>query len=345
VKQLRIRWWMSALLLTGAFLFVFAWIGRPAALGQSSTPGAVTAPAPDWAFVVHGMQDPYAGVLTNPQEPAPGMRYVAFEVEVVNASDQPLSFASNAVHLWDDEGFSYRSGAVTGSEPALPGRTLPEGERARGWVWFAVPEEVTLTDILLVPSAPELRVGLDEVASIAGAAGSATTPGVTPTPATDTQAATEPAPPPATEPPAATSTAAPTANQAPTSVITIESAETPEGTVSATATPRPAVTATPRPVATSTPSIVTSAPTATPPSSESAIEPGSTVITADSDVNLRGGPSLDAAVIGIIPLGAELTVTGPAEAEGDILWWPVLVVATGEEGYVAGELLSPLGES
>jgi hypothetical protein len=345
VKQLRIRWWMSALLLTGAFLFVFAWIGRPAALGQSSTPGAVTAPAPDWAFVVHGMQDPYAGVLTNPQEPAPGMRYVAFEIEVVNASDQPLSFASNAVHLWDDEGFSYRSGAVTGSEPALPGRTLPEGERARGWVWFAVPEEVTLTDILLVPSAPELRVGLDEVASIAGAAGSATTPGVTPTPATDTQAATEPAPPPATEPPAATSTAAPTANQAPTSVITIESAETPEGTVSATATPRPAVTATPRPVATSTPSIVTSAPTATPPSSESAIEPGSTVITADSDVNLRGGPSLDAAVIGIIPLGAELTVTGPAEAEGDILWWPVLVVATGEEGYVAGELLSPLGES
>ena len=251
MKQLRIRWGMSALLLTGAFLFVFAWIGRPAALGQSSTPGAVTAPAPDWAFVVHGMQDPYAGVLTNPEEPAPGMRYVAFEVEVVNASDQPLSFASNAVHLWDDEGFSYRSGAVTGSEPALPGRTLPEGERARGWVWFAVPEDVTLTDILLVPSAPELRVGLDEVASIAGATGSATTPGVTPTPATETESATEPAPPPATEPPpAATSTAAPAANQAPTSVITIESAETPEGAVSATATPRPAVTATPRPVAT-----------------------------------------------------------------------------------------------
>src|SRR5918993_4746691 len=338
---------MSALMLTGAFLFVFAWIGRPAALGQSSTPAAVTAPAPDWAFVVHGMQDPYAGVLTNPQEPAAGMRYVAFEVEVVNASDQPLSFASNAVHLWDDEGFSYRSGAVSGSEPALPGRTLPEGERARGWVWFAVPEDVTLTDILLVPSAPELRIGLDEVASIVGETGSATTPGATPTPAAEAQAATEPAPPPATEPPpAATSTAAPVANQAPTSVITIEeSAETPEGAASATATPRTAVTATPRPVATATPAIVTSAPTATPPPSESVIEPGGTVITADSDVNLRDGPSLDAAVIGIIPLGAELTVTGPAEAEGDMLWWPVLVVATGEEGYVAGELLTPLGES
>ena len=306
--------------------------------GQSSTPGAASAPAPDWTFVVHGMQDPYAGVLTNPREPAPGMRYVAFDVEVVNASDQPLSFASNAVHLWDDEGFSYRSGAVTGSEPALPGRTLPEGERARGWVWFAVPEDVTLTDILLVPSAPELRIGLDEVASIAGVTGSATTPGATPTPATAAQAATEPAPPPATELPAAEI-------QAPTSVITIESAEPPQGAVSATATPRPAVTPTPRPVVTSTPAIVTSAPTATPPPTESAIAPGSTVVTADTDVNLRDGPSLDATVIGIIPLGAELTVTGPAVAGGDMLWWPVLVVATGEEGYVAGELLTPLGES
>jgi hypothetical protein len=37
-------------------------------------------------------------------------------------------------------------------------------------------------------------------------------------------------------------------------------------------------------------------------------------------------------------------VTGPAEVEGDALWWPVIVVATGEEGYVAGELLTPLDE-
>jgi hypothetical protein len=37
-------------------------------------------------------------------------------------------------------------------------------------------------------------------------------------------------------------------------------------------------------------------------------------------------------------------VTGPAEVEGDALWWPVIVVATGEEGYVADELLTPLDE-
>ena len=75
-----------------------------------------------------------------------------------------------------------------------------------------------------------------------------------------------------------------------------------------------------------------------------AIEPGTTVVNADSDANLRAGPSLDAEIIGTIPLGSELAVTGPAEAEGDALWWPVLVVATGEEGYVAEELLTPLGE-
>jgi hypothetical protein len=345
VNQLRIRWWMSALMLTSAFLLVQTRAGSPTALGQSSTPGAVTESAPDWAFVVHGMQDPYAGVLTNPQQPAPGMRYVAFDVEVVNASDQPLSFANDAVHLWDDEGFSYRSGTVIGSEPPLPGRTMPGGERARGWVWFAVPEDVTLTDILLVPSAPELRVGLEEVPSVAGAGSSATTTGVTPTPVANTQSATQPAPPPATEPPAVATSTLEAANQAPTSVITIESAETPETTVSATSTPRPAVTATPRPVVTPTPSIVTSAPTATPPPAVSAIEPGSTVITADSDANLRDGPSLDAAVIGTIPAGSEVTVTGPAVADSDMLWWPVLVVATGEEGYVAEELLTPLAES
>jgi hypothetical protein len=344
VNPLRTLWWWSALLVVSAFLVVST--GAPAVLGQSATPASVTAPAPDWTFVVHGMQDPYTGVLTDPQEPTPGMRYVGFDVEVVNASDQPLNFANNAVHLWDDEGFSYRSGVVVGSEPALPGRTMPGGERARGWVWFEVPEEVALTDILLVPSAPELRVGLDEVASIAGATG-ATTPGVTPTPATDTQPATAPVTPPLTETPvpAATSTAAPAANQAPTSVITIEEpGETPEGAAAATATPRPAVTATPRPVATATPAIVTSAPTAAAPAAEGGIEPGITVITAESDANLRGGPSIDSEIVGTIPLGTELAVTGPAVVGDDFVWWPVLVVATGEEGYVADELLTPLEE-
>jgi hypothetical protein len=340
VSQFRGLWW-AALVVASAVLFVQS--GAPAALGQSATPGAVTAAAPEWMFVVHGMQDPYAGVLTAGLEPAPGMRTVAFEVEVVNESDQPLSFADDAVVLRDDVGFSYRAGAVAGREPALSGRTLPAGERARGWVWFVVPEEATLTEILLVPAAPELRVGLDGVASIPGTPG-AEMAGVTPSPQSATRAVTPAVTPLATEPPVAEATA-PVSSQAPTSVIIIEgAAETPAGDVAATATPEPTSTPEPTaiPEATESPAIVPSAPTATPPA-ESDIEPGSTVVNADSDANLRAGPSLDAAIVGTIPLGSELAVTGPAEAEGDTLWWPVIVVVTGEEGYVAGELITPVG--
>jgi hypothetical protein len=344
VNQLRNLWWVPALLVASASAFLLVQIGVPAALGQDATPGAVTVPAPDWMFVVHGMQDPYAGVLTTQREPAPGMRYVGADVEVVNASDQPLSFADDSVVLRDDEGFSYRSGTVVGSEPALRGRIMPEGERARGWVWFEVPEGATLTEILLVPAAPELRVELDEVASIPGTPGAVTTAeDVTPSPAaTATQPVTPALTPLATETPesAATSTAAPAATQAPTSVITIESAETPEGAVSPTATPA----ATSTPAATATPAIVISAPTATPPEPETGIEPGTTVVNVESEANLRDGPSLDAAIVGTIPLGSELAVTGPAEAGDDLLWWPVTVVATGEVGYVAEELLTPLDE-
>ena len=342
MNQLRVLWRVSALLVVSAVLLVG--IGAPVALGQDATPAAVTAPAPEWTFGVHWMQDPYAGVLTNPGEPFPGMRYVGVDVEVVNASDQPLSFADNAVSLRDDAGFSYRSGTIAGSEPALQGRALPGGERARGWVWFEVPEDATLTEILLVPSAPELRLGLDQVASISTTPGPITTETavVTPEPAATATPATEPVTPMATEPPATdltdTATAAPAATLAPTSVIIIEGADTPEGDAPAP----PAATSTP--AVTATPAIVTSAPTETLPAPANGIEPGSTVITADSDANLRDGPSLDAPVIGTIPLGTELTVTGPAVAGDEFLWWPVMVLATGEEGYVAEELLTPLEE-
>jgi hypothetical protein len=222
---------------------------------------------------------------------------------------------------------------------------MPGGERARGWVWFEVPEGTTLTDIVLVPTAPELGVGLDEIRSISGTPDTATTlaPDVTPSPAV---IATEPASPtvtplPTEEPaPAETATVAPGGTVAPTSVIIIEGAVTPGRDESPTATPR----ATAVPVATATPAIVTSAPTATAPVAEIGIEEGSSVVTADSNANLRDGPSLDAAIIGSIPLGSELTVTGPAVVGDDFIWWPVLVVATGEEGYVAEELLSPVAE-
>src|SRR4051794_41926436 len=105
------------------------------------------------------MQDPYAGTLTTPPQPVPGMRYVGFDVEVVNDSDQPLSFAGTGVYLRDDQGFSYRSGTVAGREPSLAGRTMPAGERGRGWGWVEGPAGADPTQNPLVPTPPGPRGG------------------------------------------------------------------------------------------------------------------------------------------------------------------------------------------
>ena len=300
----------------------------PGARGQSATPSVVTAPVPDWRFVVHGVQDPYLGVLTSGPELAEGMRDVAFNVEVVNASDQPLTIANNVISLSDDEGYIYRSGNVAGSEPPLQFLTLLGGQRVRGWVWFRVLEDATLSELFLVVSAPELRLGLDQVASIPGMPSptATATPGITPSPtATATQPATPAATAPPTEPPAPTLTASAdlTTTPAPTSVILDEPAETPEEEEAATSTP---------------------VETATAPAAATGIEPGSSVITGIADTNLRDSPALGGAIVTTLPLGTELTITGPSVIGDDFTWWPVTVVATGEAGYVVEDLLVPLEE-
>jgi steroid delta-isomerase-like uncharacterized protein len=123
---------------------------------------------------------------------------------------------------------------------------------------------------------------------------------------------------------------------------------TPEGTVSATATPTPtpapAPIATPAATATPTPTPAP-APIATPAAAATTgIGPGSTVITGVADAFVRAGPGLNAAAITALPLGTELVVTGASVAADAFLWWPVRVVTTGEEGYVAGQLLTLLEE-
>ena len=110
MNQRRMMWWFSALLVAGVLLSVST--GAPPARGQIATPSAVTAAVPDWRFVVHGMQDPYLGVLTYAPEPAEGMRYVGFDIEVVNASDQPLTVGSNVVSLRMTRGSSIAAGTL-----------------------------------------------------------------------------------------------------------------------------------------------------------------------------------------------------------------------------------------
>jgi hypothetical protein len=137
------------------------------ALAQESTPVATTsemvgqAEMPRWIFTVVVFQDPYAGELTRPTEPEPGMRYIAAEVRIENQSDQPLEFAASDVRLRDEQGSEYASSsAVVGAEPKLTGQNLPDGERTRGWVWFSVPDNAVITELRFIAPPPQLRVQL-----------------------------------------------------------------------------------------------------------------------------------------------------------------------------------------
>jgi Domain of unknown function (DUF4352) len=124
---------------------------------------------PNWVFRVQVFQDPYAGVLTRPAEPEPGIRYLAAEVVIENQSDQPLDFMTSDVRLRDEQGVEYgANSAVIGEEPRLVSQNLPDGERTRGWVWFAVPQGAVIAEVRFLPAPPQLRVRLPSPSTGAG---------------------------------------------------------------------------------------------------------------------------------------------------------------------------------
>lgn len=118
--------------------------------------------SPSWVFVVHALQDPYAGEVIRPAEPVPGTRYVGAEVEIRNDSQDPLNVSSSNVRLLDNAGFEYVSGSVAGSEPLLPSVNMSPGDRIRGWVWYAVPEAGQLMEIVYIAPSPRLAVVLSD---------------------------------------------------------------------------------------------------------------------------------------------------------------------------------------
>lgn len=118
--------------------------------------------APAWSFTVHDYQDPYSGEVTRPEEPQPGTRYIGADVQIDNESDQLLSFERDKVRLYDDSGYEYKAGNTFGDAPALDGRTLNPGERARGWVWYTVSEESQISELVFFASSPQFRVPIDE---------------------------------------------------------------------------------------------------------------------------------------------------------------------------------------
>lgn len=130
------------------------------AQGDQSVVGKMTSPS--WVFVVHALQDPYAGEDIRPEEPVPGTRYVGAEVAIRNDSQEPLNVSSSSVRLLDNAGFEYVSGSVVGSEPLLPSVNMSPGDRIRGWVWYAVPEAGQLMEIVHIAPSPRLAVVLSD---------------------------------------------------------------------------------------------------------------------------------------------------------------------------------------
>lgn len=71
------------------------------------------------------------------------------------------------------------------------------------------------------------------------------------------------------------------------------------------------------------------------------ISAGGTVTINDSQVNLRKEPTSGSSIVAELSFGAVLQVTGePVEADGH-RWYPVIVVSTGESGYVVQDYITP----
>ncbi|MGC4107594.1 MAG: DUF4352 domain-containing protein [Thermomicrobiales bacterium] len=79
-------------------------------------------------------------------------------------------------------------------------------------------------------------------------------------------------------------------------------------------------------------------PTGTPASLDVVV--GDTVVTTDSQINLRAEPSPSGQIVAELTKDTHLTVTGDGVEAGGYLWYPVTVVETGDSGYVVSTFLA-----
>lgn len=149
------RHWLLAGL-SGA-LIAAAFVASITAIAQELA-SVGSADAPQWSFTVVSVEDPQTGEITRPSELDPSERIIAVQVIITNDSDQPLDFSVSDIRLIDRERNEYRAGDVTGVRPRLVSQNLPDGERTRGWVWFAIPEGTEMAEIRFVGPRPVFRV-------------------------------------------------------------------------------------------------------------------------------------------------------------------------------------------
>jgi hypothetical protein len=116
----------------------------------------VTGTMPNWSVVVHAFQNPYQGRLAVPAQPDPAKRYIGADVEVRNDSDRPLAISPGQFRLRGTDAVDYLAGGVVGEDPRLLDANMLPGEKARGWVYFAVPDAVEIDQLVYAPPAPQI---------------------------------------------------------------------------------------------------------------------------------------------------------------------------------------------
>jgi hypothetical protein len=155
--------WRTVLVTLGLAALVAA---VPVALAQQSgdaTPVTVTMPA--WSMRVIGIVNPFTGPLT--ATPIPDHRSVAVGFEVVNDSQVDLTIGLWQFRLRDTAGREYSPSSTIAVAPPGPQplnyRRLAPGERAQGWLWFALPLAAEPAQVVFLPPGPELRANVDQL--------------------------------------------------------------------------------------------------------------------------------------------------------------------------------------
>jgi hypothetical protein len=144
--------------------------GTPTSAETTPVTPVATIEALQWTLSILSFQDPYTGEIRTPASPVPNMpalRFIAVQLLFENTSEEPLSLRTSAFHLHDVDGFDYSTASgVSSPLQKFQSQTVQGGERARGWLFFAVPTGAELTELRMDEPAAEMKVPLQGIANL-----------------------------------------------------------------------------------------------------------------------------------------------------------------------------------
>jgi hypothetical protein len=144
--------------------------GTPTAEASAPVTPVATIESLQWKLTILSFQDPYVAELRTPASPVPNMpalRYIGVQLLFENTSEEPLGIRTSAFHLHDADGFDYATASgVSSPQAKLTSQTVQGGERARGWLFFAVPIGAELTELRMDEPAAEMKVPLQGIANL-----------------------------------------------------------------------------------------------------------------------------------------------------------------------------------